>query len=347
MYIGIFLKEIVMGNLIKAVIFPIWILSIFSKSKSFGKNPVIKNPVLNLIGLHVFRLLLAHTMSGLRFLVLSNLMTKKERQTFHRDGYLILKNFLPADNFTALEQEAKNYQGEAAEIVQGDTATDRVWLSPEKCDELISCKRLLNSSSYTNRLKYCAATMSSPIFYIQAIRHHFRLGGPDPQKKLHADTFHPTMKAWLYLVDVTPENGPFMYISGSNRLTWKRIKWEYKKSLSTSRLGGGGSFRVDDEDLLELGYARPRVVVVPRNTLVIVNTFGLHCRGEAKEARIRLEIWAYSRVNPFLPLPGLSLKFIDLIRNKIIAWSLRREENSGKVKMIQANWRTEFMSDHE
>ena len=44
-------------------------------------------------------------------------------------------------------------------------------------------------------------------------------GPPDPQTALHADTFHPTVKAWLFLTDVAADAGPFTYVPGSHRLT--------------------------------------------------------------------------------------------------------------------------------
>ncbi len=327
---------------INIVLFPFWILSIFSKNKSFGRNPIIKNPLLNFLGLHVFRLVLAHGISNFRFLLLSYLMDKEERKKFHEDGYLVLKNFLPEEKFLALEEEAINYKGQVTEIIQGDTATDRVWLSSQKCKELTSCQQLLIHPSYKKRLRYCAATNSPPLIFIQAIRHNCILGGADPQKTLHSDTFHPTMKAWLYLVDVTSENGPFKYIKGSNKLTWKRIIWEYRKSVSTALGGGGGSFRVTDEDLIQLGYGPPEAVQVPRNTLVIVNTFGLHCRGSADGSKTRIEIWAHSRVNPFVPFPGMSTEFIDKIRNYIISQIMQKEAATGKVSIVQANWKVGF-----
>ena len=39
-------------------------------------------------------------------------------------------------------------------------------------------------------------------------------GLSDPQTDLHTDTFHPTVKAWLFLTDVAPETMPFVYVPG-------------------------------------------------------------------------------------------------------------------------------------
>ena len=39
-------------------------------------------------------------------------------------------------------------------------------------------------------------------------------GLPDPQTDLHTDTFHPTVKAWLFLTDVAADAMPFVYVPG-------------------------------------------------------------------------------------------------------------------------------------
>src|ERR1700694_3362140 len=55
-------------------------------------------------------------------------------------------------------------------------------------------------------------------------------GPPDPQTALHADTFHPTVKAWLFLTDVAADAGPFTYVPGSHRLTPERLPLEMRSS---------------------------------------------------------------------------------------------------------------------
>ena len=46
---------------------------------------------------------------------------------------------------------------------------------------------------------------------------------PDPQTDLHIDTFHPTVKAFYFLTDVADDEGPFVYVPGSHRLTDARF----------------------------------------------------------------------------------------------------------------------------
>ena len=134
--------------------------------------------------------------------------------------------------------------------------------------------------------------------------------GRDPQKDLHTDTFHPCVKAWLYLEEVTVSNGPFTLIPGSHRLTWRRLRWEYRQSLlaSQARLNPraerywDGSFRVNEDDIKALGYGLPQPITVPPNSLLIANVHAVHRRGDAPPGASRLTIWMQSRDNPFNPL---------------------------------------------
>ena len=160
-------------------------------------------------------------------------------------------------------------------------------------------------------MKYVGSFDYDPIYYIQTIINCFRVAEPDPQTHLHADTFHPTLKAWFFLTDVAADEGPFVYVPGSHRLTPERLDWEREKSLTAAgnpdRLTARGSFRVSDDDLCALRLPAPKAFAVAANTLVVADTVGFHARGPSARPSKRLEIWAYGRRNPFLPWTGLNV----------------------------------------
>src|ERR1700726_1013593 len=60
---------------------------------------------------------------------------------------------------------------------------------------------------------------AAPMVYVQTVLSHAVEGPADPQRDLHTDTFHPTVKAWLFLTDVTQDAMPFVYVPGPRRLT--------------------------------------------------------------------------------------------------------------------------------
>ncbi len=322
---------------------PVWVASVFSTAKSFAANPVLGSYLINRIGLHATRVVLAHAVTRIRHMMLAGLALRDDRHAFLRDGYLVKENFLPVGVFDAVEREARAYRGEARSCYQGDTVTRRVLLDDETLERLPACASLVRDRRYRRLIRYCAASNHGPLIYIQRIENHKVQGGDDPQRSLHADTFHPTVKAWLFLDDVDDRNGPFTYVPGSHRLTWRRLKWEYRKSISWRELSDPyskkGSLRLAEGERRELGLAEPVQHCVPRNTLVIANTHGFHCRGAAVETGTRLEIWAYSRTNPFNPLPGLDSRLLDRLRHRLFTAYLRHQDRRAARAGGQPSWR--------
>ena len=47
-------------------------------------------------------------------------------------------------------------------------------------------------------VRYVGSFMLEPLVYIQTIFSHVRKAEPDPQTRLHADAFHPSVKAWFF-----------------------------------------------------------------------------------------------------------------------------------------------------
>ena len=143
--------------------------------------------------------------------------------------------------------------------------------------------------------------------YVQTIISGARAGLPDPQTDLHTDTFHPTVKAWLFLTDVAPDAMPFVYVPGSHRLTPQRLDWERRMSIAASQPGSGPAggaaatgwcARSRPRQLAELGLPPPRAIAVPANTLVVADTFGFHARGASARPTTRVEIWAMGAAQP-------------------------------------------------
>ncbi len=321
---------------------PVYFLQIFTGAKSFTANPIIGSKTLNVLGLHVFRLVLAAGVTRIRYFCLSAFVPAEQRKAFHRDGFLLIKDYLPQETFDALNDEVRTLSGEVRECVQGDTLTQRILLTDKTLSAMPSCGEVLTNPTLMNLFKYTAAKNSSPIFYVQSIKSNVVQGAADPQRTLHSDTFHATMKAWLFLDNVSHRNGPFTYVAGSHRLTWKRLVWEYKNSVTGSELPNSyaarGSLRVSEADLQTLGLPEPTAFEVPANTLVIANTNGFHRRGAASEVSNRMELWAYSRTNPFNPFPGFGFKWYTRLSHMAIEKYLARQDRIAAAKGVTASW---------
>jgi hypothetical protein len=293
----------------KAVALPFAAAQLLTGAKSFADNPIIGSRRLNEKGLHVGRMKLAHRLAARRRAVLAAGVDNVDLAAFERDGFVVKPGFLPPDLFEALKAQVADYRGHAREMVQGDTVTRRIALHPANLARIPAMRQLMALPSWKGLLSYVWSFDAAPMVYIQTIISPGPHGAEDPQCTLHADTFHPTVKAWLFLTDVAPDESPFTYVPGSHRLTPGRLAWEKATSLRAARspdkLTGRGSFRIAAEDLPDLGLPPPVAFAVPANTLVVADTSGFHARGPSARATRRVEIWAYGRRNPFLPWVGL------------------------------------------
>lgn len=318
----------------QVMMMPVWILSVFTQAKYFGNNPIIGSVWLNICGLHVGRVVVSRGVYLCKQTMMSCMMPKEDRVFFRKNGYLIKENILDPEIFAQLEKEVLSYNGNFRHIKEGDTLTKRSAVTHRSAVSLPVTEAVLYSKPYFNILRYTAARNERPAMYIESITQHHGEKSKDPQKNLHKDTFHPTVKSWLYVTDVTPENGPFIYVPGSHRLTRERLRWEYKLSISRSKTknerGGykGGAFRVSEEDYSRLHIAQPQSFPVKKNTLIVADTFGIHCRGEATTSQLRTAIWSSSRVNPFNPFPGWNSKLLTRLRDKSLdMYHSRKQRN--------------------
>jgi len=338
-----------MNRTLKSVVLlPWWLLQVFSQSKSFTANPILGNRLLNRLGLHVGRIIVARAARAVRLTLIAPFVEKELRKAYWRDGFILVENFLPDDKFDALcndvQQNARSL--EVRECIQGDTLTHRILLDEEAAGQMPGVSNLIENRRYLGLLAFVAASWKRPLFYIQQIANGFATGAgksvADPQKTLHSDTFHPTMKAWFFLDDVPMENGPFNYVPGSHRLTMGRLKWEYQRSVNIHDLENTyskrGSMRADDDDLKQMGFGPRRAVSVKKNTLVVADTTGFHCRGQAQHHAKRLELWAYSRTNPFSLVSGIGSRIASRIENRGAKALWRYEDKKAAARGGKSSW---------
>lgn len=331
-----------MPRLLKIHMWPVWFLALFTQGKSFKANPLIGSRFLNILGLHIKRVIAARCAAHIRWALLSRTMPKDMRKAFQRDGFVAVPDFISKDQIAAIKAELAAYQGEARQMIQGDTATQRILLDGKALDGCPRLAALAEDRTFLGLLAYGGAKAVRPILYVQRIRNGFQSGKADPQKTMHADTFHPTMKAWLFLEDVRAEDGPFTYVRGSSRLTWKRLKWEYERSKVAGALKDGysekGSFRAGPEDLVAMDLPSPEGLTATAGTLVIANTVGFHGRGQAEAGANRIEVWAYSRHNPFSPLPGFGFRWRTRLEHRVMQAFWRHKDKVAARKNSRASW---------
>jgi hypothetical protein len=309
----------------RAVLAPLWAAQLLTAAKSFERNQLIGSRKLNRYGLHAARVSASHRLAAARRRRLAALVSAAEQQDFARDGFVMRRDFLPSSEFAALLDEIRRYRGGLREIAEGDTLLRKIALAPTTLAALPALGRLLRSPEWRGLIRYVGSRDAEPVVWIQSILRHACAGPPDPQTALHADTFHPTVKAWLFLTDVAADGGPFVYVPGSHRLTPERLAWERRMSLDAAHSRDAqtrqGSFRIECEELPALGLPAPRAFAVPANTLIVADTFGFHARGPSREKALRAEIWAYGRRSPFVPWTAFDpWTGAGLARRSLCAW---------------------------
>lgn len=296
----------------------LYFLALFTQAKAFCDNPIIGNRWLNRMGLHVMRVIVAHAVIRFRqiivALMLGDKISRQDKQHYLKYGFIIKYDVLESTTFEGLRKEFSQHINSCADEQQGNTQVRSLLLTQHTIASAPYTDQATKNASLTTLLQFASGYFLRPWFYFLRIIHNLpdldiqqSSIKPDPQKSAHADAFHPTMKAWLFIDDVNMENGPFNYYAGSHKLSFKRLKWEYWRSVNyRDHLDGyseRGSFRPTELDKKQLGINNPRAFTVPKNTLIIANTYGFHFRGQGDHGATRDALWISSWRAPFLPIP--------------------------------------------
>jgi hypothetical protein len=333
--------------MVRWLLLPWWVIEIFTGGKSFRDNPILGSRTLNRLGLHVARLVVGHGLTRLRHLMLAPLVPAEQRQAYRRDGFVVLENFLPPEQFARLGAEIRachgeRCTGEVRECVQGDTLTLMMMLDGKALGAMPETAALIADRRLGRLAMYVGSRLKRPLYFLHVVKNSFVPGGGDPQKEFHSDTFHSTMKGWYFVEDVRPEHGPFTYVPGSHRLTAGRLRWEYQQSIAASdsanRYASKGSLRLDEADIAAMGYRPPVAMAVKANTLVIADTHGFHRRGDAKAGASRLAVYLSSRSNPFNPLPGFAPTLTGWLEAEALKAYWRAMDRKAERTGGQASW---------
>lgn len=291
-------------KVLRWLLLPLWLMQIFSEEKAFHPNPILGSRWLNRKGLFIWRGRLALKLTKRRRARLAHLIKPADRAAFERDGYVAKRDFLEPALFRQLVEEVKGFAASAGEFKEGDAITRRIPLTQDNLKRLPALRALLAHPQWRGLTRYVSSFDTEPLVFIQTIFTRVDEGQTDPQTSMHIDTFHPTMKAWLFLEDVAEEDGPFCFCPGSHQRTPRREVWERRQSVRASDPATrkkGGAFRITKPEMARLRASKPKRFPVPANTLVVADTYGFHSRRRSAHPSTRIEIWAYSRRNPFVP----------------------------------------------
>ncbi len=331
------------GRLGRYLALPYHVLSVASATKSFRDNPVIGSATLNRWGLHVARRRLAAKLGIWRRSRLAGSIAEADRAAIDRDGFIVKPNFLDDATFQAFRTEIMSLEAPAREALIGDALTRLIPLDVLDRTGLETVRRVLEGPAYRGLLDYAGSFRRRPNIYVQTVFSRVCAGEPDIQSAFHADTFHPTVKAWLYLEDVPDDATPFTYVAGSHRLNRRRLAWERRVALTAAsagdRLTAEGSMRISEREIARLGYGPVRRFPVAANTLIVADTSGIHARAPAPGRSTRVAIWAYSRSNPFLPWTGGDLIHAPALKRRALTLYWAASDGWKDLTRSRREWR--------
>lgn len=300
---------------------PLWVLGLAGTDKSPRKNPILASERLNTWGLHKKRVKFAADMAERRRARLADRLDPEQRAFFDENGYFLVRDFLPDDVFRKLKEETFNQPLPCREMRQGQAVTRMTLLPPSILENNPALASAARDPRALDMIRYASSRAGQPVSFVQTVLvEPQKVSKKDPQSDAHADTFHATSKAWLFLQDVAEDDGPFFFVPGSHKLTEARLEWEYQCSLTAARdlrsHHASGSFRIRTDELAALGLPQPVKMAVPENTLVVADTFAFHGRTPSSKPTIRSEVHWHMRRNPFLPWTGLDVKSLPFIKER-------------------------------
>lgn len=270
----------------------------------FSGQKIIHNTFLNLFGLHVFRILVGRFFYSLRTILFFQNLTE-EQKILRKDGIVIIKDFFPNDKFESIKKEftnAKNFEGNDSKIVDGDSIWTRRKFNRIQYANLPNTKELLSNPRLVGLIQTGEARKVTPdAVWFDEVSY--------PEKKtmdnhevacsemLHMDIFYHSHKAMYFIYDVKDEDGPFNFSPGSHHLSLKRLWFEYKKSVTHTRVESA-EFQASEKEKSFLGLKNIKAIV-PANTLVVFDGCAFHKRGDASVGTKRSAIFLQFRYNPF------------------------------------------------
>lgn len=267
---------------------------------------IINSKIFNILGLQIFRYALTKFIYFLSSFYYKDNYFKK----YYRDGYYLIENFLSEEQFLKLkeefnkiieeEEELRNtYEDNDTEINSSIKYLLYEFEDNDKNKNLYPELYDLYKSEKINYYFRGAERKKNPLIFMRLERvitkDELR---NDSNNHWHVDTYHDTHKAWVYLTDVSTENGPFNYLKGSGRFSFKRILWEYLNSIRT--LFDKKYLSFFSEKKLSNRLEKNKIeVICSKNSFLMANTHGYHRRGNALKGKIRDAISFCTRENPY------------------------------------------------
>ena len=266
----------------------------------FSGDKLVRNSLLNHLGVQPFRMLLARVIY--KIIPFRKGKYIKEVDFIRENGMYQIQNFLPQEQFNALKEEVTNlWKRKDVKINIRDqggcimNVIDVKTLPQEELPQLIKYSKNDFLFSVISGVEKRKISFKNSAILLEKL-----VQGPqhlhDIEADMHSDIFFNTHKAWLYLNDVELKHGPLQYVPKSTVVNFNRLLREYKFSLDKT---AKGSRRVSDDELSSRKL-HPETLTCKANTLVFGKVNGYHRRIRGLEGNERYAVCVSVRFNPFI-----------------------------------------------
>lgn len=297
-------------------------------SRVLSGDKVIHSKPLNVLGAQVLRALAARAVYTVRPARTDDAV-RSAVDELNREGLLLLPDFLSPDHLEGVVRECAwldEHAGTRLTDREGPNTMEVIRIEHFREHTLPHIHRFFGDHGLNALLR---AAERWPLECLARYGRWERLtygqdfhasddGQEDPQTRLHSDIFFNSHKAWLFLDDVRVEDGPFVYVKRSHRLSFRCLSSIYRDSCRR-RASEDPSRRISPDEQERLGLAET-IVTCRKNTLVIANVCGYHRRLQGQAGRQRHALSLFLRNNPFL---AHALR-ARLARHALLYKSLRR-----------------------
>ena len=197
---------------------------------------------------------------------------------FLRDGVISLTNFATDAQVAACRLELEPQFDAARRAHAESTSTEPTFYHRlSNANELApSSAFFYDSSLIWDIVRAYMSPKASSVRREAELRWDVIQNEVSPEDLFHFDSWHPNLKAFLYLTDVDESNGPFRYLVGSH----KRASWRRKREMEWEAEGWGGSyghyFPGEVKRLKREHGFEERVFTAKAGTLIIGDYSGLH-----------------------------------------------------------------------
>jgi hypothetical protein len=291
--------------------------------------------ILNLFGFQIFRYLSKY----IEFKVFNKKLKKTDNSILDRlnkDGYILLENFLAADEIERIEKFLQkiidkkiliNKKYGDKDVLSFDLLTYNEVQNDSEVEEVSNIfYAKISQFGLEQIINEKIESLPSLSYENITVGDNFNDTG-DLNSEFHADRYYPCLKAFYYLNENKIKNGAFQYIKSSHKYAVSRLIHEYIYSILISLpflkplaktfgyVYKNNRFTFSEEKISKT-YGKNSIVSCegPKNTLVICNNKGFHKRGQFQPKQTRLHL----RMNFYdLQMPNWKLRLKKFLKRKV------------------------------